>query len=83
MTFKHIHNLRNPAYLCIPSKSTQQLRVCLKSLQHIATLVHGCTSESILSHDGEYRRWRATIQPICDFLHTLSCGVKQVQNVYA
>ena len=61
MTFKHIHNLRNPAYLCIPSKSTQQLRVCLKSLQHIATLVHGCTSESILSHDGEYGRLRTIV----------------------
>ncbi len=37
------------------------LRVCLKSLQHLATLVHGCTSESILSHDGEYGRLRTTV----------------------
>jgi hypothetical protein len=22
-------------------------------------------------------------QPICDFLHTISCGIKRVQNVYA
>ena len=61
MTFKHIHNLRNPAYIHIPNESTQQLRVCLKSLLYIATLVHGCTSESILSHDGGYGRWRTAV----------------------
>ena len=30
----------------------------MKSLLYVAALVHGCTSESILSHDGEYGRWR-------------------------
>ena len=56
MTFIIHPHVRNPAYIHIPNESTQQLRVCLKLLQHIATLVHGCTSESILSHDGEYGR---------------------------
>ena len=49
----------------IPMHSKQvyaaKLRVCLKSLQHIATLVHGCTSESILSQDGEYGRLRTIV----------------------
>ena len=61
MTFIIHPHVRNPAYIHIPNESTQQLRVCLKSLQHIATLVHGCTSESILSHDGEYGRLRTTV----------------------
>ncbi len=61
MTFIIHPHVRNPAYIHIPNESTQQLRVCLKSLQHIATLVHRCTSESILSHDGEYGRWRTIV----------------------
>ena len=34
MTFIIHPHVRNPAYIHIPNESTQQLRVCLKSLQH-------------------------------------------------
>ena len=61
MTFIIHPHVRNPAYIHIPNESTQQLRVCLKSLLYIATLVHGCTSESILRHDGEYGRLRTIV----------------------
>ena len=45
---------------------------------HQATLVHGCTSESILSPDGEYGQLRTTLsQPLYVFLHTLSYEVNE------
>ena len=61
MTFIIHPHVRNPAYIHIPNESTQQLRVCLKSLQLIATLVQGRMSESILSHDGKYGRLRTIV----------------------
>ena len=61
MTFKHIHNVSNPTYIHIPNESKLQLIVCLKSLLYIAMLVQGCTSESMLSHDGEYGRLRTIV----------------------